>query len=247
MVVQQKQVVSDQMKHGRTITDEAWLFITSFLKCPSVAKLICASTWWYQHAPEHVRHLSLRPIECDDRDNHSYDPSRMMVQDHFLPRAYLRRFSRLSILEIEIWDEDASYAGPRLTMYYLTVAGALGSLLETGAFPELNSLLITTGGYHTGELVHARDIKRDKAGRSPRPMENPKSEFWFYTWVHQLAISIVGAVRSGAAPNLRNVCINDNFGCAYFGPRPCEWRRPADPQTKSIRSELSQITEKREK
>eukprot|EP00930_Biecheleria_cincta_P015034 TRINITY_DN12678_c0_g1_i2.p2 TRINITY_DN12678_c0_g1~~TRINITY_DN12678_c0_g1_i2.p2 ORF type:complete len:145 (+),score=24.70 TRINITY_DN12678_c0_g1_i2:354-788(+) len=133
-------------------------------------------------------------------------------------------------------DDESAADGPRSTMYYTVVAGALGSLLETSTFPTLQKLWINGGVSHFGEWVPEL-----RAGTDMRDMENVEHAFWYFTWVQQLAMSIIRAVRTGSAPLLRDIVIYDNAGCAFFCTNPERMRCAADPQTPQIREQLMRI------
>jgi hypothetical protein len=231
--------------------DETWFTIIAFLWGSSVGSVICAGTWWAANMPEYVTQLSLLPqyvrffggVPSTVRS----PDFRMLVQANFVPRAYLRRFCRLRVLRVHLWEGPTMYSirPTRLYVmnfaqhikYYVTVAGALGSLLETGSFPELCTLRIATVGYHSGALVDADDRSYGEM------MEDPSKPFVFYTWINQLALSIVRAVHGSGAPNLRHICLNDDFECAYFEARRDKWRRSDDTLTHDIRNQLTEISD----
>jgi len=66
-------------------------------------------------------------------------------------------------------------------------------------------------------------------------MEDPTQAFVFFRWVHTLALYIV---RAASATKLQHISIEDNFGCAYFGPLQQQWRKSNQPQTQVIREQL---------
>ena len=228
---------------SHALPSEVWCSIISFSECPLVGRVICAGKWCYGQLPEHVSHLSLKPMAQmpSDPDDYKYDASLMIVEakiPRVEPRSYLHRFHQLRILEVDLWDEK-SYDGQD-TMYYLATGGALGSLLETGLFHELHTLSISTGVYHTGCLVKPRGKFNKKMYSDV--IEDPNKAFHFYGWVQQLALTIVRAFFSGKAPKLFQISILDNFGVGYFCPNHEFWRRSDELQTQYIRNQLAHIS-----
>jgi hypothetical protein len=246
-----------------TVSEGDWIIIAGFLWGPSVGRVICAGNWWARNIPEHVWHLSLLPQylrfyprQAGDYRDYEYDDFRMLVEDHtLLLRAYLRRFRRVRILEVSLLDEpsasdDGAIAriAARHRLYYVTVTGALGSILESGYLPLLSTLTIIFGAHHIGvnflQMVHPynddfytntlEDVLRD-----------PTKPFVFYPWMHQLALSIVRAVHGNGAPRLRHICLKDTFGFLYFGPNRMLWRQSDEPVIRDIRTSLSDIAEMR--
>ena len=236
-----------QMSLTGTWPPYAWFSVASFSRFPHVGRLIELGKWFSSNLPQHIRQLRLQqPVEQKPTNDAGGARMKMIVGTGFAPRSYLLRFRELRQLSVDLFDGEsvtrelilAGQDGPRMSMYYIAVPAALGRLLETGSFPKLRTLEINMGGYHSGEFKNEEEEPN---------MEDATKPFWYYTWVHQLALKIICAVDSGATPLLCNVSINDNFDTAYyddFGFKEERMRQAGDPQTTQLRNELARCTTK---
>jgi len=190
---------------------------------------------------------------------------------HYAPREYLKRFGRLKRLVLDLMDEELDdelddelvadgQKDHHVSRGYFSVVSALGVLFDHGTFTELRRLEITVGVYHSGQFKHRRQcslltvegsafcnchrkVGAEGKAASIEEMEDWDRPFWFYSWLHQLAFSIIQATKKESLPLLRHVCITDNCECAYFCNcgHGCAYRRPGDPYIAQIRAELGGI------
>ena len=222
--------------------------VVSYLRSPS--QLFQLARWHASNLPEHAICLKL----TSHTRNITHPAQHMLVDAKFMPRAYLRRFRSLQELAVDMFDyetaedtdlEDLVKEHGWLSMFYCVAPSALGSLLESGAFPKLVQLKVEVGGYHAGKPVTYVDDEDET------DVDDATQDYMYFTWVHQLALSIVRSIRSGSTPSLCAFCLSDNFGLAYFDnilhpgshlPRPL--RQVGDQQTDIIRYELIQTLER---
>jgi len=99
-------------------------------------------------------------------------------------------------------------------------------------------LQFSVGAFHSGIPAELEDYQE-----TGDVIEDITKPFWFYTWLHQLALSIIRALDSNSLPVLGHLRIADNLDGAYFCNCGLSHRQrnPGDPQTAVIREKLARV------
>merc|ERR1740121_72577 len=150
-----------------------------------------------------------------------------------MPRSYWRRFSGVQKLVLSLFDEDSHMESADGSAYYVVVPAMLGHLLEAGYFPKLTCIYIDVGYHH----IASPEIFTTH----PDDLEEP---LCYHGWLPTLALCIVRAVQTKAAPFLFNVIIADNYGGYFFDSSGPKSHRNAehDAKTRVVRAALTQAT-----
>lgn len=235
-------LTSEFAKTG-TLPKVAWCSIASFLKFPQVGRIITAGKWFAACLRAEVRVLGLREIpHLPFGIQWSVGvPMAALVDGHLSPKPFLRKFRALKKLRVDfVPSEDDS------SVYYLVVPSAIGLLLETGAFPHLQTLIINLG-YDFGECADGSGPSNIFDG------SNLDEPFSYHAWVHQLAISIVRAIDSRSTPGLTQVSLvgDRHGGMAYYcscglanADLSYMMNRCRDTQTKMLQGQLDRCISK---
>jgi len=219
------------------IAIDAWQKIVTLLPSAASCQLLQVAKWWYEFLPEHIEDLVLRNTPSSNAYFH-----RIITTEIFAPRDFLRRFKSLKRFVVDLSDEAADpdtgeiQRGANFDLSYTAVAGALGVLWESGAFPLLRRLEVRVTALDSGEPLETNDVVSPDLGDVAQP-------FYFDAWLHQIALSIVRAVDSKKLPLLGHVRIVDNYDGVYFCNCGLAHRQRSalDQQTSVIREHLTRV------
>lgn len=215
------------------IAIDAWQEIVTFLPSAASCQLLQVAKWWFQFLPGHIEDLVLVASFSSSKVLFH----RMITTELFSPRDFLRRFVRLKRLVVDLSDELVG-RGHNPDLSYTAVAGALGVLLDSGAFPVLRRLEVRVVVSASGKPEHRPSTESYSAA-----LGDVTCAFQFDAWLHQLALSVVRAVDGKKLPLLGHLRIVDNYDGVYFCNCGLAHRQrsASDQQTLVIREHLTRV------